>query len=186
MASTSKFLAAAALAGALALTASASRAQPAQHPAEPQAQAPAQPGMPRGMMMNMGQMMPMMRGGMPMTGMGHMMPMMRGGMPMTGMGHMMPMMRGGMPMTGMMGQGAAGGGAEVAPVVPLRGRDLSVDEARRILDGLLAWHGHARLKIGEVNAGEMNSAIADITTKDGSLVVRVRIDLRTGELRFVD
>jgi hypothetical protein len=111
-----------------------------------------------GMMMNMDQMMPMM----------------------------MRMMQGGMPMMGMMGQTPAAQGAAVAPVVALRGRNLTADEARRVLDGLLAWHGHTRLKVAEVKPADANTVIADITTKEGSLVERIKVDLRTGQIRYVD
>jgi glucose/arabinose dehydrogenase len=172
-------LAAVALAGAVILVAPAADAQPApragaeEHTDHQPAQAP-QPGVPPG---RANMMMPMMQGGMPMTGM------MGQGMMGQGM-----MDRGMMDRGGMMGMGMmpGGRGAEVAPVVALRGRNLTIDEARRVLDGLLAWHGHTRLKVADVKAGDANTAIGDITTKDGSLVERIRIDLRTGQLRFVD
>jgi len=132
----------------------------------------------------------MHRGGM---GAGHRMDGMKGrgmmGHGMMGggrMGHGM-MGRGGM-MGGMMhhGGGMQGGmqswfGARVRPVM-----NLSVDDVRGYLDQQVDRLGNKRLKVGEVKTAEDGVITADIVTADNSLVQRLKVDRRSGDIEYVE
>ncbi len=67
-----------------------------------------------------------------------------------------------------------------------QGEDLSVDDVRDRIERNLAWHGNERLMVGEVTEADEDTVIADIVTKDGSLVRRFRIDRHTGQMRDVE
>ena len=64
------------------------------------------------------------------------------------------------------------------------GEKLTQERAEAIVKQRLAFIGNPNLKLGEVKE-EDGSFVADITTKDGSLVDRLRIDKQTGFLRPV-
>jgi hypothetical protein len=64
------------------------------------------------------------------------------------------------------------------------GEKLTQERAEAIVKQRLAFMGNPNIKLGEVKE-EDNSFVADITTKDGSLVDRLRIDKQTGFLRPV-
>ncbi len=66
------------------------------------------------------------------------------------------------------------------------GEDLSADDVRDRIERNLAWHGNERLMVGEVKEADEDSILADIVTKDGSLVRRFRIDRHTGQMRDVE
>ncbi|KZD06208.1 hypothetical protein [Oceanibaculum pacificum] len=128
--------------------------------------------------------MPMMRG----WGNGYAMPgpMMhgyddRGTYGMRGDGAMGPgMMHPGMMGSGMMGQGMIYG-------MPGRyDQEITPDQVREMLQRRLDWHGNPRLKLGEIKPTEHGEILADIVTREGSLVQRLAIDRRTGALRQVD
>ena len=117
------------------------------------------------------------------------MPMMRG----WGNGYAMPgpMMQGygatgpGMMHPGMMGQGMMGQGM----IYGMPGRydqEIKPDQVREMLQRRLDWHGNPRLKLGEIKPTEHGEILADIVTREGSLVQRLAIDRRTGALRQVD
>ena len=63
---------------------------------------------------------------------------------------------------------------------------LSVEDARGWLERRLAWHGNPRLKLGEVREADEDTIIAEILTRDGSLVQKLAIDRRRGILRQLD
>jgi hypothetical protein len=65
-------------------------------------------------------------------------------------------------------------------------QDLSVEDARGWLDRRLAWHGNPRLKLGEVREVDEDTIVAEIVTRDGSLVQKLAIDRRSGVLRQLD
>ncbi len=65
-------------------------------------------------------------------------------------------------------------------------QDLSVEDARGWLERKLAWHGNPRLKLGEVLEVDEDTIVAEIVTKDGSLVQKFAIDRRSGVLRQLD
>ncbi len=78
-----------------------------------------------------------------------------------------------------------GAGYGMGPAVD-QGEDLSADDVRDRIERNLAWHGNERLMVGEVTEADEDTVIADIVTKDGSLVRRFRIDRHTGQMRDVE
>ena len=67
-----------------------------------------------------------------------------------------------------------------------RGQEISVEDARGWLERKLAWHGNPRLKLGEVREIDDGKLLAEIVTRDGSLVQKLAIDRRSGALRQLD
>lgn len=129
----------------------------------------------------MGPGMGMMGPGMGMMGPGMGMGMGRGMMGMMGMGGMMgPGIMG----PGMMGMGPGmmrGWGAQDCPWASGDpGRLLGKDDVTKMLERQLAMHGNDRLKIGKVEEKDDKTIVAEIVTKDNSLVDKFTIDRRTG------
>ena len=119
-------------------------------------------------------MMPM-RGGMPGSGDAAACP----GMAGDGSGRhaRMAMMHGGMG-TGLgptLLYGRAAGAAE----------PVSVERTTAIVEGMLAWHGNPRLKLGPVKATEYGEIVAEVVTTEGSLVQRLAVGAGTGAIRPV-
>jgi hypothetical protein len=76
-------------------------------------------------------------------------------------------------------------GMGTGPVMPLLGggpRDLSPEDVREILEGLIAWHGNDRLQVGDVTEQDEATVVAVIETVDGSLVQRIAVDRDTGRM----
>ena len=65
-------------------------------------------------------------------------------------------------------------------------KNLSADDVRDRIERSLAWHGNKRLVVGEVKEADEDSIIADIVTKDGSLVRRFEFDRHTGQMHNVE
>jgi hypothetical protein len=63
---------------------------------------------------------------------------------------------------------------------------ITIDRARTILEGVLAWHGNPRLKLGTVEEQNEDTIVAEILTVDDSLVLRLAIDRATGTFRRID
>ena len=63
--------------------------------------------------------------------------------------------------------------------------NLSVEDVKDILEGRLAWQGNKNLKVGEVKAKDDSVVLAQIVTKDGSLVQQLEIDRNTGRPRSI-
>jgi hypothetical protein len=63
---------------------------------------------------------------------------------------------------------------------------ITVERARAMLEGVLAWHGNPRLKLGTVEEQNDDTIVAEILTVDDSLVQRLAIDRATGTFRHVD
>ncbi len=114
---------------------------------------------------------------------------------MTGPGMMAPgmgtqgMMGPGMMGPGTGGQGMMGPGFGKGPgldnqVVP--SKDLTADDVRQFLEHRLEMHGNTRLKVGEVKQADDDKIVADITTVDGSLVQRLKVDRHTGKMQHVE
>jgi len=61
--------------------------------------------------------------------------------------------------------------------------NLSVDDVKNRLERWLTWRGNSRLKVGEVKEKDANTIVADVVTKDNSLVQRFTIDRKTGVWR---
>lgn len=149
------------------------------------------PGMGSGMGMGPGMMQGQgMIQGQGMPGYGSMGPgMMHPGM--MGPGMMGPGMMGpGMMGQGMMGQGMMGQGMmHPGMIYGMPGRyeqEIAPEQVREMLQRRLDWHGNPRLKLGEIKPTEHGEILADIVTREGSLVQRLAIDRRTGALRQVD
>ena len=113
------------------------------------------------------------------------------GQGMPGYGSMGPgMMHPGMMHPGMMGQGMMGQGMmHPGMIYGMPGRyeqEIAPEQVREMLQRRLDWHGNPRLKLGEIKPTEHGEILADIVTREGSLVQRLAIDRRTGALRQVD
>ncbi len=65
-------------------------------------------------------------------------------------------------------------------------KNLSADDVHDGIERSLAWHGNKRLVVGEVKEADEDSIIANIVTKDGSLVRRFDFDRHTGQMRDVE
>lgn len=64
-----------------------------------------------------------------------------------------------------------------------RDLNLSTDDVKNYLDRWIAWQGNPRLKVGDVKEKDANTIVADIVTKDNSLVQRVVVNRRNGSFR---
>jgi hypothetical protein len=89
---------------------------------------------------------------------------------------------GGMRQPGMMRSRDMGPALLYGP--PAEG--ITVERARAMLEGVLAWHGNPRLKLGTVEEQNDNTILAEILTVDDSLVQRLAIDRATGTFRGID
>ena len=63
---------------------------------------------------------------------------------------------------------------------------ITVERARAMLEGALAWHGNPRLKLGTVEEQDEETIVAEILTVDDSLVQRLAMDRTTGEVRRIE
>jgi hypothetical protein len=63
---------------------------------------------------------------------------------------------------------------------------ITVERTRAMLEGVLAWHGNPRLKLGTVEEQDDDTIVAEILTVDDSLVQRLAIDRATGTFRRID
>ncbi len=79
-----------------------------------------------------------------------------------------------------MGPGFGSGWRRAAPA-----RDLSADDVRKMFEARLAWRGNPNLKLGEVKERDEDTIVADVVTKDDSLVQRYQVDRHTGFMRPV-
>ena len=61
--------------------------------------------------------------------------------------------------------------------------NLTTDNVKTRIERWLAWRGNSRLKVGEVKEKDADTIIADVVTKDNSLVQRFIIDRHTGAFR---
>ncbi len=114
------------------------------------------------------------QGQMPMMGQGQMPMMGQGQMPMMGQGQMPMMGSGQMP---MMGQGMSPGMMQ-----PLA-KDLSASDVQHMIEHRLAWQGNPNLKVGKVEEKDDHTIVAEIVTKEGSLVQRLEVDRHRGSMR---
>jgi hypothetical protein len=126
-------------------------------------------------------MMPpgMMGQGMMGPGMMYQMPMMGGmtGPGMMGPGMMMnPGMMNQMPMMGgMMGQGTMGPGM-MGQAGAYYGRDLTGEDVSLMLEHHLAMTGLPNLAVGSVEEQDADTIVAEIVTRDGTVVQRLSVD----------
>ncbi len=59
-------------------------------------------------------------------------------------------------------------------------RAMTTERVTAIVNGMLAMHGPDTLKVGKVEATD-DSIVAEIVTKDGSLVQKIEFNKKTGE-----
>ena len=62
-------------------------------------------------------------------------------------------------------------------------KDLSSDEVRHMLGHRLALQDNPNIKLGKVEEKDADTIVAEIVTKDGSLVDRFEVDRHTGQMR---
>ena len=86
----------------------------------------------------------------------------------------------------MMGPGAGVGPGVIYGWPAGEGQDVTVEDARGWLERMLTRHGNPRLKLGEVRQADENTIVAEIVTRDGSLVQKLAIDRRSGALGQLD
>jgi hypothetical protein len=63
---------------------------------------------------------------------------------------------------------------------------LSVDNVKTYLDRWISWQGNPRLKVGDVREKDADTIVADIVTKDNSLVQRFAINRHSGFFQNVE
>ena len=63
---------------------------------------------------------------------------------------------------------------------------LSVDNVKPYLDRWISWQGNPRLKVGDVREKDADTIVADIVTKDNSLVQRFAINRHSGFFQNVE
>ena len=61
--------------------------------------------------------------------------------------------------------------------------NLSTDDVKNYLERMIAEQGNARLKVGDVKEKDADTIVADIVTKDNSLVQRFAVDRHNGFYR---
>ena len=61
-----------------------------------------------------------------------------------------------------------------------RDLNLSTDNVKTYMERWLAWQGNPRLKVGDVKEKDADTIVADIVTKDNSLVQRFVINRHRG------
>jgi hypothetical protein len=59
-------------------------------------------------------------------------------------------------------------------------KELTVDDVKAFFEQRMAWRGNPNVKLGGVTEKDANTIVAEIVTKEGSLVQRVEIDRKTG------
>jgi len=65
---------------------------------------------------------------------------------------------------------------------PNWGRDLnlSADSVKSDMERWISWQGNSRLKVGDVKEKDADTIVADIVTKDNSLVQRFAVNRHSG------
>lgn len=100
---------------------------------------------------------------------------------------------------GMMGprmMGAPGPWGPCGPGSMIRGHGLpwsasgdlklSTENVKTYLDRWISWQGNPRLKVGDVTEKDADTIVADIVTKDNSLVQRFAINRHSGFFQDVE
>ena len=63
------------------------------------------------------------------------------------------------------------------------GLNLSTDDVKSYFERSIAWQGNPRLKVGDVKEKDADAIVADIVTKDNSLVERFIVNRHNGLFR---
>ena len=79
------------------------------------------------------------------------------------------------------GYGSSATGETWAP--GRRDLNLSADNVKNHLERWITWQGNPHLKVGDVKEKDADTIVADIVTKDNSLVQRFVINRRNGFFR---
>jgi hypothetical protein len=91
---------------------------------------------------------------------------------------------------GMMGHGMMGPGYGMGPGMMGWGQgrtgDLSTDDVKTMLERWITWQGNKRLQVGDIKEESDDVIVAEIVTKDGSLVDRLRVDRHSGYMQRVE
>jgi hypothetical protein len=98
-------------------------------------------------------------------------------------GRMGPNMMGGPGLWGGYGPGMMRGygpGAGPGWGAGWRDLNLSTDNVRTNMERWIAWQGNPRVKIGDVKERDADTIVADIVTKDNSLVQRLVVNRHNG------
>jgi hypothetical protein len=82
--------------------------------------------------------------------------------------------------SGMMGRQGMGPGMMGPGMIQSLRQDLSAADVRHMMEHQLAWQGNSNLKLGKVEEADSDTIVAEIVTRDGSLVQRMKIDRHTG------
>jgi len=86
---------------------------------------------------------------------------------------------------GMRGGRHGGWGSYAAPVAPWAADgNVTVDEIKQLLTWQMQRRNNPNLKLGKVEAKDDATIVAEIVTKDDSLVSRIEVDRKTGFFRF--
>ncbi|NVK18914.1 MAG: hypothetical protein HWE30_09480 [Methylocystaceae bacterium] len=83
---------------------------------------------------------------------------------------------------GGMGFGMMGGGRHMGRFMKDGNFDLKLttDRVKEIMEGKIAWMGNDNLKVGDVTTNSDGKIIAQLVTKDNSLVETFVVDPKTG------
>jgi hypothetical protein len=63
------------------------------------------------------------------------------------------------------------------------GLNLSTDDVKSYFERSIAWQGNPRLKVGDVKEKDADAIVADIVTRDNSLVERFIVNRHNGLFR---
>ena len=80
----------------------------------------------------------------------------------------------------MMGPGFGNQGNPGSGMMPPLQEDLGAKDVRRMMEYRLRWMNNPTIKLGDVEETDADTITADIVTKDGWLVQRMKVDRHTG------
>jgi len=84
-------------------------------------------------------------------------------------------------------KGASGANTGMIYGVPRKhDADLTAEQVQTMIEQQLASLANPRLKMGSLRATETGEILAEIVTRDGSLVQKLAVDRRTGAVRQID
>jgi hypothetical protein len=67
-----------------------------------------------------------------------------------------------------------------------RDLNLTVDAVKAQAERWVAWQGNPRLKVGDVKEKDADTIVADVVTKDNSLVQRFAVNRHSGLVQDVE
>jgi hypothetical protein len=84
-----------------------------------------------------------------------------------------------------MGQGSGPGMGMGQGMMQPSARSLSADDVKTMLGWRLVWQANPHVKLGNVEEKDDDTILAEIVTRDGSLVERLEVDRHSGWTRMV-